>query len=159
PMARRLRGAPGRASRLRPDRDASGIDRGLSGEDTDRRAVGIGGVRARRSFRARGAARGPDLLLRGGPGPQRHGERVREAREPVGRGAPGRERRVLPGEDARDLGPLPRLRGSRGPEAAGGGDGVERTALTVLRTRLAARALAPGLATRPGSADGAISDR
>src|SRR5262249_44224743 len=91
------------------------------------------GLRARGGLRAGGAARRPGLLLRRRTRGERGRQRVREAREPLGSSAAGRERRVLPGEGARDLGALPRLRRARRPAAARGRDGARRPAGPLLR--------------------------
>src|SRR5262249_61075554 len=95
-----------------------GAERPLWGEGPRRPPPAVGGVRAGRRLRARGAARGPGLLLRRWSRRGCGGQRARQAREPVESGAPGRECGVLPGEGARDLGPLPRLRRVRRPAAA-----------------------------------------
>src|SRR4029453_4486562 len=54
PLARRLRGAPRRAARLRADRDAPGVDRALSREGPRWRAASVAGVRAGGGARAGG---------------------------------------------------------------------------------------------------------
>ena len=67
-----------------------------------------------------------------GRGPNVDGQRVREAGEPVGCGAAGRERRVLPGQGPRDLGPLPRVRRVRRSPAPGARHGDQRPAHALL---------------------------